>query len=176
MTLRSAPRIGLVVAVVLLAQGTVGLDLRIAGVHPELQWLLPIAAGLAAGPEEGAVIGFVTGLATDLFLPTPLGLTALVGCLLGVAVGRATAGLSDRGRTVSVVAALTGSAGAVMLYAVLGAVLGQDQILKVDLGAVVGVVAVTNGLLVLPVVRMVRWALGSERTSRRRTLASGARW
>ncbi|HUZ10141.1 MAG TPA: rod shape-determining protein MreD [Acidimicrobiales bacterium] len=176
MSLRAAPRVGLVIAVVLLAQSTVGLDLRIAGVHPDLVWLLPIAAGLTAGPQEGALVGFVAGLGVDLFLPTPLGLTALVGCLLGFGVGRATAGLSTSGPWLSIVAALAGSTAAVMLYAVLGAVLGQEQMLRVDLGSVVAVVAGVNALLVLPTVRTMRRALGSEPTSRRRTLASGARW
>ena len=55
--------------------------------------LLPIAAGYAAGPDRGAVFGFFAGLVADLFLPTPFGLSALVGCLLGYATGIATRGL-----------------------------------------------------------------------------------
>ena len=63
-----------------------------------------------------------------------------------------------------------------MLYAVLGAVLGQDQMLRVDLGAVVGVVAVTNAILAWPTVRMMRWALGVAPSGRQRSPAVGARW
>jgi rod shape-determining protein MreD len=173
---RGAVRVSVVIVAVLLVQATVGLDLRIAGAHPELVWLLPIAAGLVSGPAAGAATGFIAGLVTDLFLPTPFGLTALVGCLLGAAVGRWTTGLSEGGRWRPVAAAVTGSAAAVMLYAVVGAVLGQEQMLRVDLGAVVGVVALANALLLGPVVRLVRWAVGSVPGGRRRTLASGARW
>ena len=59
---------------VLLVQSTVGLDITVAGAHPDIMLLLPVAAGMAAGPEEGAVVGFVAGMAADLLLPTPFGL------------------------------------------------------------------------------------------------------
>ena len=176
MTPRAALRVALLIVAVLLVQFTLALDLRIAGAHPDVVWLLPIAAGLCAGPEEGALVGFAAGLGIDLLLPTPLGLTALVGCLLGFGVGRVTAGASTLGPWLSTAAALAGSAAAVMLYAVLGAVLGQEQMLRVDLGAVVAVVAGVNALLILPAVRMMRWALGVDPAARRRTLAPGARW
>ena len=74
----------LLVVVTLLVQSTIVLDLPIGGAHPELMVLLPVAAGIVGGPEEGAVMGFVAGLAADLLLPTPFGLTALVGCLVGI--------------------------------------------------------------------------------------------
>ena len=63
-----------------------------------------------------------------------------------------------------------------MLYAVLGAVLGQEQMLKVNLVAVVAVVAVTNALLVLPANRVLRWAFGPPATgARHATGTAGAR-
>jgi rod shape-determining protein MreD len=170
-------RVVLVVVVVLLVQSTIGLDVRVAGAHPELGWLLPITAGLAGGPEIGAIVGFGGGMATDLFLPTPFGLTALVGCLLGFAVGWVAASVQGAlGRWAPPVVALAGSAAAVMLYAVLGAVLGQEQMLRVDLGAVVGVVAVTNAVLVVPVGRMMRWALGPAAVGGGARSTAGASW
>ena len=53
--------------------------MRIGGAHPDLLWLLPITAALLDGPETGAIVGFWSGLAFDLVLPTPFGLSALVG-------------------------------------------------------------------------------------------------
>jgi rod shape-determining protein MreD len=161
---------------VLLVQSTIGLDLRIVGAHPELVWILPVAAGLVGGPEAGALVGFVAGLANDLLLPTPFGLSALVGCLLGFGVGRLVASMSDPGPWVAVVTAVAGSVGAVMLYAVLGAVLGQEQMLRVDLAAVVAVVAVTNAVLALPARRVIGWAIGAAPLRRGRSTAAGARW
>ncbi len=169
-------RVLVVIGGFLLVQWTLGLDLRVAGAHPELTWLLPISAGLVGGPEAGAWVGFTAGLATDLFLPTPFGLSALVGCVLGFVTGRVLQSLPDPGRWIAPVAAVVGSVAAVMLYAVLGAVLGQGQMLHVDLGAVAGVVAVTNGVLALPARRLMEWALGEGGLQRRRSPAVGARW
>ena len=61
-----------------------------------------------------------------------------------------------------------------MLYAVLGAVLGQDQFLKTNLGAIVGVVAVTNAVLALPAVALMRWVL-APRADRSRAALGGRR-
>jgi hypothetical protein len=55
-------------------------------------------------------------------------------------------------------------------------VLGQEQMLRVDLGAVVGVVAVVNGLAVVPVNRLMRWVLGSTGSARGPRSAAGAPW
>jgi rod shape-determining protein MreD len=172
----SVVRVAVLIGAVVVLQGTLGLELRIAGAHPEVGWVLPICAGLVAGPEAGAVVGFVTGLATDLLVPTPFGLSALVACLLGFAAGRLATTLSDPGPAVVPLAAAAGSAVAAMLYAVLGAVLGQDQMLRVDLGAVVGVVGVTNAVVALPANRALRWALGRAAPRRRRSAAPGGRW
>jgi rod shape-determining protein MreD len=153
-------RLALVLLVVLLVQMTLGLDIDIHGAHPELIWLLPIAAALTGDAEAGAMVGFVSGLAVDLLLPTPFGLSALVGCLIGFGAGVLTRSVDRTVFWLPPVVAALGSAAAVMLYAVLGAVLGQEQFLKVDLGAVVAVVAVVNGVLAWPAMRIVRWAVG----------------
>jgi hypothetical protein len=72
--------------------------------------------------------------------------------------------------------ALTASAAAAMLYAVLGAILGEDSMLHVDLLAVVGVVSVVNAILAVPMTAFVRWAINPNPIGKRRTLATGARW
>jgi rod shape-determining protein MreD len=160
---RTVLRTALVALAALLVQSTVLLDLRIAGVHPDVMLLLPIAAALVAGPVEGAIMGFVAGMAADLLLPTPFGLSALVGCLLGLGVGLATRRADRVGWWIQPVAALVGSAAAVMLYAVLGAILGQEQFMDADLAAIVTVVALINALLSVPACRLVRWAMVSGR-------------
>src|SRR5580700_8387383 len=93
MTARDVARIGLVLALFVTVQQTLILDLRVGGVHPDIMVLLPIVAGIVGGPSRGASMGFGSGLVADLFLPTPFGLSALVGCLVGFAVGVATLAL-----------------------------------------------------------------------------------
>ena len=168
MTARSVLRVALVILIVLLVQQTVMLALRVDGAHPDLLWLLPITAALLDGPETGAIVGFWAGLSFDLVLPTPFGLSALVGCLLGYAVGSLTIAADPRAAWLKPVAAVAGSIAADMLFAVLGAILGQSQMVQVNFVALVLVVGVSSLVLVLPVNRLMRWALAGE--SNRRSL------
>jgi rod shape-determining protein MreD len=161
-TARSIVRVALVIFVVLMVQQTVMVALRIGGVHPDLLWLLPITAALADGPETGGIVGFWAGLAFDLVLPTPFGLSALVGCLLGYAVGSLTAAVDPRTTWLKPVAALTGSVAADMLFAVLGAILGQSQMVQIDFVALFLMISVSSLVFVLPVSRLMRWALAGE--------------
>jgi len=161
-TARSIVRVALVIFVVLMVQQTVMVALRIGGVHPDLLWLLPITAALADGPETGGIVGFWAGLAFDLVLPTPFGLSALVGCLLGYAVGSLTSAVDPRTTWLKPVAALTGSVAADMLFAVLGAILGQPQMVQIDFVALFLMISVSSVVFVLPVSRLMRWALAGE--------------
>ncbi len=170
MSTRSIVRIAFVVFVVLMVQSTALNALRIGGVHPDVLWLLPITAALLDGPETGAMVGFWAGLAFDLVLPTPFGLSALVGCVLGYSTGYATAAVDRRAVWLRPTAALIGAVGADMLFAVLGAILGQQDMVRVNFAALVGVVGISSVILVLPVNRLMRWSLTGE--TNRRSLVS----
>jgi rod shape-determining protein MreD len=152
-------RVGLVVLGFVLVQQTLMLDLRIGGVHPDVMILPPIVAGLVGGPSRGATMGFGAGLVADLFLPTPFGLSALVGCLIGFGVGVSTLALDRSAGWLPPVAALGGSALYEAVYAGLGSLLGQPQMLHVDLLRIVVLVSVVNAVLALPALRLVSWAL-----------------
>lgn len=60
---------------------------RVGGVAPDLVALTVVAVGRQRGPEAGALYGFVAGLAVDLFLTTPAGLTAAALTIVGYAAG-----------------------------------------------------------------------------------------
>jgi rod shape-determining protein MreD len=167
---RATLRLALVALLLLLLQSTVILSVRVGGVHPDIVWLLPITAALLAGPETGAIVGFWSGLAFDLVLPTPFGLGALVGCLLGFSMGVTTAAVDRRAVWLRPVLAVIGSVAADMLFAVLGAIFGQQQMVQIDFFSLFLVVAVSSALLVLPVNRLMRWALSAE--GNRRSLVS----
>lgn len=179
MSWRTVLKVALVALVLLLVQSTVVLSIDIGGLHPDLLWLLPITAALLAGPEVGALVGFWTGLAFDLVLPTSFGLSALVGCLLGYAMGAATAAVDKRAVWLKPVAALIGAVVADMLFAVLGAILGQEQMVQIDFFSLFLIVAASSVIMVFPVNRLMRWALLSE--GGRRSLVpahttEGGRW
>jgi rod shape-determining protein MreD len=178
-TWRAAAKVALVALVLLLVQSTVVLSIDIGGLHPDLLWLLPITAALIAGPEVGALVGFWTGLAFDLVLPTPFGLSALVGCLLGYAMGVATAAVDNRAVWLKPVAALFGAVVADMLFAVLGAILGQQQMVQIDFFSLFMIVAASSVIMVFPVSRLMRWALlgeGGRRSLVPAHTTEGGRW
>ena len=157
-------RLSLVVFLFVVVQETVMLDLRVGGVHPDIMLLLPIVAGIVGGPSRGASVGFATGLAADLFLPTPFGLSALVGCLVGFGVGLAAIAFDRSAWWVALVAALGASALYEVTYGVLGSVLGQPQMLHVALARIVVVVAVTNVVLAVVAVRLLKWGMAEAST------------
>jgi rod shape-determining protein MreD len=170
MSARLSLRVALVIFVVLIAQSTVVLSIRIDGAHPDLLWLLPITAALLGGPDVGALVGFWSGLAFDLILPTPFGLSAFIGCLLGYIIGTMTTAVDKRAVWLRPVAAIFGSVAADMLFAVTGALFGQDQMVRVNFVAIFAVVALSSLVLVLPVNRMMRWAMSVD--GQRRSLVS----
>jgi rod shape-determining protein MreD len=163
-TVREATRVTLVVILFITVQQTLMLDIRLGTTHPDIMVLLPIVAGLVGGPGTGASMGFGAGLAADLFLPTPFGLSALVGCMIGFTVGVTTLALDRTAGWLPPVVAFGGSALYEVIYAVLGSVLGQPQMIHVDLTQVVLVVAVINAVLALPALRLVGWALPAAST------------
>ncbi len=176
MTAREAVRGLVVVIVALLLQLTVMLDIRVAGAHPDVMLGLAAVAGLVGGSERGALVGFASGFAIDLFLPTPLGLTALIGTLIGAATGQlATSGVQRSHPVFVVGVAALGSGIGVIMFAVLGTVLDQPDMLTARLSAAVIVVAVTNGILGYPLTWACRWAFGQEPSTTvwRGTLVSG---
>jgi len=63
-------------------------SLTLTGTKPELLLLITVALAIGEGPALGATAGFALGLATDLVLELPQGLSALTFTLAGYAVGR----------------------------------------------------------------------------------------
>ncbi len=159
-------RLAFVIFLSLMAQSTVLVALRVHGVHPDIVWLLPITAALLDGPETGAIVGFWSGLAFDFVLPTPFGLSALVATLLGYAVGSLTTAADPRDWWLKPVAAFTGSVAADMLFAVLGAIVGQEQMVRVNFVALLVVVGVSSLVLAPVVYALMRWALSGESNRR----------
>ena len=157
-------RIALVVALFVAVQQTVVLDLQVGTIHPDIMVLLPIVAGVVGGPARGASMGFIAGLVSDLFLPTPFGLSALVGTVIGYALGTATLALDRTAPWLPPVAALAGSAVYEVAYASLGSVLGQPQMLHVQILRIVVMVSVINAVLAVLAMRLVSWSLPAAST------------
>ncbi|MDQ6725483.1 MAG: rod shape-determining protein MreD [Actinomycetota bacterium] len=156
-------RLPLMLIVALLLQTTVLVRLRVFGVMPDFMLLVAVAAGITAGPSRGAGLGFASGMVIDLFLPTPLGLSALVFTLVGYGVGVATTGVLRSAWYIPMLTAGAASVAGVVLYAVAGSMLGE-RMLTGHLVTIALVVGVSNTVLAPVAVRLVGWSMGSLRT------------
>jgi rod shape-determining protein MreD len=157
-------RVLLIILVALILQGPVFDRMQVARAHPDLLLLLPVLAGLVAGPGEGAWVGFLSGLAADLALPTAFGLSALVFTLTGFAVGSIVQALLEGPWWVIPLTGAVGTAIGELLYVVVATVTDQAIVLRDPLAVayVVSVASVGNAILSLPVALALRWAVGSD--------------
>jgi rod shape-determining protein MreD len=162
----SLARWALILAVTIVLQATLVAQLPLFQERADIVLLAPIAAGIVGGRDLGALVGFVFGLVFDLLLQTPLGLSALAYCLTGYAVGALQTSVLRSAWWISVVSAIAGSAIGVLAFAVVGEMIGQDGMVSGRLPAIIGAVAVINTVLVLPAVKVVRWAVAPTRNAR----------
>lgn len=147
-------RIGLLLFAAILLQTSVGSDLRVGGVAPDVMVLIAVVGGLTGGTEAGAWVGFFAGLLDDLFLTTPLGLSALTLCLVGAAVGALRTNFLPNSRLLTLVAAFVATASAIALLVGAGDVLGQSQLLAAGRSWLLKVAVVESAwsaVLALPV-------------------------
>ena len=156
-----ALRWALLVATLYLVQMGIGIDLQLFGVHPELMLLVGICGGIVGGPARGAEVGFFAGLLTDLVLTGHLGTSALAYALVGFGTGALADSVIRTSRAISIGIATAASAAGVLLYAALGQLLGQDTLSDPRLAQIVGIVALCNAVLCLPVLALSRWAEGT---------------
>jgi rod shape-determining protein MreD len=148
-------RIGVLAVVCLVVDTTFGADLRLSGVGPDLMLLLAICAGMTGGAEAGALVGFAVGLLADLSLTTtPLGLSALSWCLVGWGVGTLRARVSLDARSALPLVALVATLGGVIVFLVVGDLVGESQLSGLSHGYLVRVALIEslwNALLAIPV-------------------------
>jgi rod shape-determining protein MreD len=152
-------RLPLVAFVALALQTSAMAELRIFGVAPDLVLLLAVAGGLVAGPERGAPAAFVLGLAFDLVLQTPFGLSALAYSVAAFAIGYVQLSVLRAGRIFPMLAVAGASALAVVVYALAGIVFGLQRVIGVQLLPVLLVVPLVNGLLAPVALPVMRWVL-----------------
>ncbi len=116
----------MLVALAVVLQGGVFPSLRVLGTVPDLALLLAAAVAYREGPDTAALVGFAAGLGTDLFLETPLGLTALSCALTGYALGVLQTGLSRSPRWVAPLLGAAAGLGGGLIFAAGGVVTGSD--------------------------------------------------
>lgn len=127
MTLPRALVLPVLVVVAVVLQDTVVARLPLPGAAPDLVLVLVAAVGLVAGSRTGLITGFAAGLLADLTADHELGRLALVHLVVGYVAGLLQ---DDAEGSVLVPTAAVGAltAGAVVLYAAEGILLGDPRI------------------------------------------------
>ncbi len=164
-----AARMSLLLVAALTFQLAVAARIELFGVQGDLMLLVGVAAGLAAGPDRGAVLAFAAGLSFDLLLQSPFGLSALTYALVAYLAGSLQDSVLRAAWWIPVATAATGSAVGVILYGVFGTVVGAD-LLHLSLVKIALVVGTLNAIAAPVVVRSVRWATGTSESVRARSM------
>jgi rod shape-determining protein MreD len=99
------------------------------GAGPDLVLVAVVAMALAAGPRDGAIIGFAAGLALDIAPPASglLGQSALVFCLVGYGCGRLRLAL-ERSAWLPLAGVALGAVAGEALYALTGLIFGDPDV------------------------------------------------
>lgn len=143
-----------VVVTALLLQTTVLARLPLPGGVPDLLLVVVVAFALAEGSRSGTLTGFAAGLLADLGADHALGRLALVHALVGYLAGLVH---DDRPRSplTAPLVVVAAAAGAVVVYATEGLLLGDPRITSAAFWpSLAGTVAYSGLLtpLVVPVV------------------------
>lgn len=153
-------RIAIVLLAILEVQLHIVDGIAIFGHHPLIFLLIPIAAALEGDASRAAIAGFVAGLMLDLYLETPLGLSALVFAIVGYGVATFERGVIRADRWLQPAVAGFASAAGVVGIGIAAAIFGRPEYFRLSLIGSVIIVGVFNAIVATPVIRLVRWALG----------------
>jgi cell shape-determining protein MreD len=168
-------RLGFVVLMTAVIQVGILDQLPVDGAHADAFLLLAVTLGMAAGSQHGAVLSFAVGIAADLFVLTPFGLSALCFVLIAFAVGAVDllpGGFAPR-LWRSFVAGTGGLIG-MLLFAGLNALLDQPNMPISQIFVAALVVAVGNAILAVPASITVKWVLKTPAASREVAAVPGA--
>lgn len=146
MTRRVLSVIAILITAVLL-QSTVFSQLRLLGVRPELLFLVTIVLALLEGPNEGAVVGFAAGLAQDMFLDQPKGITALTLTLVGYGVGMARQYIVSPSPLLPTIVVAVGTALGMAFYEVVSFLLGSFNLPATEAARIALLTAAYNAVL-----------------------------
>lgn len=173
MTWTARARVALLIVTAIVLHTTLfSAGLRIFGVVPDLLLVLTIAFAYSMGPERGAAFGFIAGLSIDLFLSTPMGLSALSFAVVGYGVGVVGSGLVRTSRwTAPIMGGLGGLAGG-FLFVCIGALAGQDHLVALRSVKVVLLASAYDALLAFVAFPIVRWATRDQRAPTRDLLGN----
>ncbi|MGW2376867.1 MULTISPECIES: rod shape-determining protein MreD [Kitasatospora] len=160
MRLARIPVSAVLILLGLILQVSVFGRLQLPGATPDILLLVVVGLAMVYGPTGGCLVGFSAGLLADLAPPSDhaIGRYALVLCLMGYAAGLRS---DHRQRSVFSALVVVGAAAiaSTLLYAMVGALVGDTAARHVGLGGLV-ISALLYDLLLAPFVVPLVMLLG----------------
>jgi rod shape-determining protein MreD len=148
----------LVVVTLVVIQTTVFPHLRVFGTIPDLVLVATVAMAYEGGPQSAATFGFAGGLVVDLFLSSPVGLSALAFCMTGYFLGVFQGGLVRESRNIAPVFGGIGGLLGGTIFVVVGGIAGQAGYLSFTSVKTVLVAALYDAVVAFGVFPFIRWA------------------
>ncbi|MGP3923071.1 rod shape-determining protein MreD [Streptomyces sp. 8N616] len=148
------------VVVALVVQVTILARLRLPGAVPDLMLLVVLALALVYGHTGGCLVGFGAGLLADLAPPADhaVGRYALVLCVIGYLAGLAKPDSGQvRSATGPLLVVVGAAIGTTLLYAVVGALVGDTAARHVGVTSLILTAALYDLLLAPFVVPGIMW-------------------
>jgi rod shape-determining protein MreD len=161
-----ATRVVALVSLLVLVQVGFVSQLRVDGGSADALLLISVACGVAAGPDRGALVGFLAGLGYDVFLQSPFGLSALVYSVIAYGVGLFQLPLATHPNWWRAMSTTLGCGAGLVAWVAVGVVLGQDQLLALPLVRTVLFGTLLDGLLSLPALALAGWLFAPLATGR----------
>ena len=139
-------------------QTTVFPHLRVFGAAPDLLLVATAAMAYENGPERGALFGFLGGLAIDLFLASPVGLSALAFALTGYLLGVFQGGLVHETKLIAPVLGIVAGLVGGTIFVIVGGIIGEEGFFAFRSVRIVIVAAFYDALVAFLVFPFLRWA------------------
>ncbi len=155
--------LGMVVVTGLLLETTILGSRTLGGTQPELVLLVVVALGMEEGAAAGAIAGFFGGLASDLLLSLPAGMSSLVFTVIGYSAGALREHYETTTAWLKIVVAGIMTGAGVLAYGAVAVLFGIDGIAPLDLARHAGLAALYSMLLAPFVVPAVRRLAGRLR-------------
>jgi rod shape-determining protein MreD len=151
-------RLVLLVITLVVIQTTVFPHLRVFGAIPDLTLVATVAIAYEEGPQTGALFGFISGLVLDLFLASPLGLSALANACTGYGVGVFQGGMVRESRVLPMALGGIGGLFGGTIFVIVGGIVGQSGYFSLTSVRVIIVAAIYDAIVAPAIFPFTRWA------------------
>ena len=158
MTFLRIVKAGVVLITLLILQLELFASIRFFGVMPEIMLGAAVVSGWHGGPTDGAIFGFSSGFLVDLYLASPMGLSALSYALIGYLVGIISELIAeDVEKIVRTVISLVGIILGLVTFVLFGELIAEPNLYNKNFGKILVVGGLYTGLFIPVLHFLLEW-------------------